>query len=45
MFDDDTFESMRLNADCATSTACALSAYEVMLPRKRSFGVTLQMYF
>lgn len=44
-FDDDTFESMRSNADCATSTACALSAYEVILPRKRTYGVTLQMRF
>ncbi len=45
LFDDDTFESLRSNADCATSTACALSAYEVVLPRKRSYGVTLQMRF
>ena len=45
VFDDDTFESMRSNADCATSTACALSAYEVILPRKRSYGLTLQVNF
>jgi iron complex outermembrane receptor protein len=45
VFDDDTFESIRSNADCATSTACALSAYEVVLPRERSYGVTLQVNF
>lgn len=45
IFDDDTFESIRSNADCATSAACALSAYEVMLPRQRSYGVTLQVNF
>lgn len=45
VFDDDTFESLRSNADCATSTACALSAYEVMLPRQRSYGVTLEYFF
>lgn len=45
LFDDDTFESMRANADCATTSACATSAYEVVLPRKRQVGLTLQARF
>lgn len=45
IFDDDTFESMRSNADCASSASCLLSAYEVMLPRQRSYGVTFQLRF
>jgi iron complex outermembrane receptor protein len=45
LFDDDTFESMRLNSDCATTTFCGTSAYEVVLPRKRQVGLTLQARF
>ncbi|MFK7828673.1 MAG: TonB-dependent receptor [Congregibacter sp.] len=45
ILDDDTFESIRSNADCASSAGCALSAYEVMLARQRSYGVTLQIEF
>lgn len=45
LFDDDTFESLRSNADCATTSACSLRAYEVVLARQQSYGVTLQMRF
>lgn len=45
LFDDDTFESLRLNADCATSNVCALSAYEAVLPKQRQVGLTLQARF
>jgi iron complex outermembrane recepter protein len=45
LFDDDTFESLRLNADCATTTACTVSAYEAVLPNKRQLGLTLQARF
>lgn len=45
LFQDRTFESLRSNADCATTSACSLRAYEVVLPRKRQFGVTLKGKF
>lgn len=45
LLDDETFESIRSNADCATISACSLSAYEVVLARERSYGVTAQMRF
>jgi iron complex outermembrane recepter protein len=45
LFQDDTFESLRSNADCASSTACAARAFEVMLPNRRQFGITLRANF
>ncbi|MEE4184783.1 MAG: TonB-dependent receptor [Gammaproteobacteria bacterium] len=45
LFDDDTFESLRGNADCATTAACATQAYEAVLPRQRQVGLTLQARF
>jgi iron complex outermembrane recepter protein len=45
LFQDSTFESLRSNADCATSTACAARAFEVMLPNRRQFGITLRASF
>ncbi|WP_439532229.1 TonB-dependent receptor [Polymorphobacter sp.] len=45
LFQDRTFESLRGNADCATSTSCLARAFEVMLPNKRQFGVTLRANF
>jgi iron complex outermembrane recepter protein len=45
LFQDSTFESLRSNADCATSTACAARAFEVMLPNRRQFGITLRANF
>lgn len=44
-FDDDTVESLRSNADCATSPSCLLSAYEVVLPRERRFGLSVGVRF
>lgn len=44
-FDDDTFESLRANADCATSQACSTQAYEAVLARQRSYGLSLQYRF
>ncbi len=40
-----TFESLRLNADCATTGACSTQAYEAVLPHRRQFGVTLRAKF
>ena len=45
VFDDDTFESLRNNADCATSAACTTQAYEAVLARERSYGVSLEYRF
>ena len=45
IFNDDTFESLRINADCATSTSCIVGAYEAVLPRKRQAGIVLQARF
>jgi iron complex outermembrane receptor protein len=45
LFQDNTFESLRSNADCATTSACALRAFEVILPNRRQFGVTLRANF
>lgn len=45
LFDDKTFESLRSNADCATTAACSLRAYEAVLPRKRQFGVVAEANF
>lgn len=42
---DETFESARSNADCATTAACTFRAYEVVLPRRRQFGLILQAKF
>ena len=45
LFNDMTFESLRSNADCATTSACSLRAYEAVLPRQRQFGVILESSF
>ncbi len=45
LFQDKTFESLRGNADCATSIACGTRAFEVMLPNRRQFGITLRANF
>lgn len=45
LFQDRTFESLRGNADCATTSACFERAFEVMLPNKRQFGVTVRAKF
>ena len=45
LFNDDTFESLRSNADCATTAACTLRAYEAVLPRKRQLGVVVGAKF
>ena len=45
LFDDDTFESLRRNGDCATTASCANTAFEAVLPRKRQYGLTLQVRF
>lgn len=42
---DDTFESARSNADCATNASCTFRANEVVLPRRRQFGLILQAKF
>jgi len=45
LFDNDTFESLRSNADCATTSACSGRAYEAVLARQRQIGLTLQARF
>lgn len=45
LFNDMTFESVRSNADCATSAACALQGYEAVLPRKRQVGLVASTKF
>jgi iron complex outermembrane receptor protein len=45
LFQDDTFESLRSNADCATTSACFERAFEAVLPNKRQFGVTVRANF
>ena len=45
LFNDKTFESLRSNADCATTSACSLRAYEAVLPRKRQFGLIVEASF
>ncbi len=42
---DDTFESLRSNADCATNAACPTRALEVVLPRRRQVGLNLTVNF
>lgn len=43
--DDDTFESLRSNADCATNAACPTRALEAVLPRQRQVGVSVSVNF
>lgn len=45
LFQDRTFESLRGNADCATTSACFERAFEAVLPNKRQFGVTMRAKF
>lgn len=45
LFQDETFESLRGNADCATTSACFERAFEAVLPNKRQFGVNLRAKF
>ncbi|WP_394728921.1 TonB-dependent receptor [Altererythrobacter sp. GH1-8] len=45
LFNDMTFESLRSNADCATTAACSLRAYEAVLPRKRQIGLIAELSF
>lgn len=45
LFNDMTFESLRSNADCATTAACSLRAYEAVLPRKRQVGLVASAKF
>ncbi|MBC7520050.1 MAG: TonB-dependent receptor [Sandarakinorhabdus sp.] len=40
-----TFESLRQNADCATTAGCSTQGYEAVLPHRRQFGVTLRAKF
>ncbi len=42
LLQDKTFESLRQNADCATTGACSTQAYEAVLPHRRQFGITLR---
>ncbi|WP_416906998.1 MAG: TonB-dependent receptor [Polymorphobacter sp.] len=45
LLQDETFESLRSNADCATTSACFERAFEAVLPNKRQFGVNLRAKF
>jgi iron complex outermembrane receptor protein len=45
LFNDMTFESVRSNADCATTAACSLRANEAVLPRKRQVGLVANANF
>jgi len=45
LLQDRTFESLRSNADCATTSACFERAFEAVLPNKRQFGVNLRAKF
>ena len=45
LFQDKTFESLRQNADCATTGACSTQGYEAVLPHRRQFGITLRGKF
>lgn len=45
LLQDKTFESLRLNSDCATTAACSTQAYEAVLPHRRQFGVTARAKF
>lgn len=42
---DDTFESLASNADCATSASCLTRANEAILPTRRQFGIILSADF